>query len=357
MFEKIIEPTLIIDKKKSLLNISRMAKKAIDNNLIFRPHFKTHQSKEVGEWYRDFGVAKITVSSVRMAKYFAEADWKDITIAFPLNPREITTINTIPGDITLNLTVENTEVIELISPMLSRPVNIFIKIDTGYNRTGIAYDENAKIELLLKLIDQTNHTAFKGFLIHAGHTYNCNSKDEVLEIHQDSLSKISRLKNNFSRSYPDFIISYGDTPSCSLANDFENIDEIRPGNFVYYDLMQNHIGSCSVDEIAVAVACPVVAKHPSRNQIVLYGGAVHFSKEYLLENGRKIYGRRAILDNGTWHNIEDSGQLTSLSQEHGILEINDHSEYEKISIGDLVFILPVHSCLTANLLNTQHIQK
>jgi len=33
------------------------------------------------------------------------------------------------------------------------------------------------------------------------------------------------------------------------------VDEIRPGNFVFYDLMQYRIGSCSVGQIAVAMAC------------------------------------------------------------------------------------------------------
>ena len=47
-----------------------MARKAKDNGLIFRPHFKTHQSIEIGEWFRESGVNKITVSSLTMANYF-----------------------------------------------------------------------------------------------------------------------------------------------------------------------------------------------------------------------------------------------------------------------------------------------
>ena len=352
MIDTIVEPTLLINKKKCLSNISKMADKALRNNLLFRPHFKTHQSLEVGEWYRDFGVSKITVSSVKMAKYFSEAGWKDITIAFPLNPREISRINSIPNDITLNLTIENFKAIELISPKLSRPVNIFIKIDTGYNRTGIWYEENEKIEFLLQQIDQEELATFKGLLIHAGHTYNCNSRDEILEIHQDSLLKIKQIKSKFSKMYPDVIISYGDTPSCSIADDFANIDEIRPGNFVFYDLMQNNLGSCTIDDIAVTVACPVVAKHSSRNQIILHGGAVHFSKEYLYKNDRKFYGLRTFPEN-THHNpFVKASSIISLSQEHGVLEILDQTEFERINIGDLVFILPIHSCLTSNLLTS-----
>ena len=66
-----------------------------------------------------------------------------------------------------------------------------------------------------------------------------------------------------------------------MANDCSNFDEIRPGNFAYYDVMQYHIGSCNMDNIAVAVACPVVAVHPQKNELVIYGGAIHLSKEFI----------------------------------------------------------------------------
>lgn len=65
----LVEPTLLLDKQKCLSNIAMMIEKARKNNIIFRPHFKTHQSHEVGRWFRSFGVDKITVSSVKMAEY------------------------------------------------------------------------------------------------------------------------------------------------------------------------------------------------------------------------------------------------------------------------------------------------
>ena len=48
----ITKPTLLIDKQKVLLNIKLMADKAKKNNVKLRPHLKTHQLPEVGEWFR-----------------------------------------------------------------------------------------------------------------------------------------------------------------------------------------------------------------------------------------------------------------------------------------------------------------
>ncbi|MCK5222536.1 MAG: alanine racemase, partial [Candidatus Aminicenantes bacterium] len=67
----IIEPTLILDSAKCRKNIRSMLKKAAESEASFRPHFKTHNSREIGRWFREEGVDKITVSSVKMAGYFA----------------------------------------------------------------------------------------------------------------------------------------------------------------------------------------------------------------------------------------------------------------------------------------------
>ena len=60
------------------------------------------------------------------------------------------------------------------------------------------------------------------------------------------------------------IFSIGDTPAMSVVDNFDVIDEIRPGNFVFYDVMQQNIGFCYFEDIAVALAVQVVAKHPER---------------------------------------------------------------------------------------------
>ncbi len=57
------------------------------------------------------------------------------------------------------------------------------------------------------------------------------------------------------------------------------------------------IGSCTAADVGFVVACPVVALHPERREIVLYGGAVHLSKESLLRaDGTPSYGAVVLLD-------------------------------------------------------------
>ncbi|MBU8893506.1 MAG: alanine racemase [Bacteroidales bacterium] len=347
--DNIVSPTLITDKKTCLNNIRFMADKAKKHNLIFRPHFKTHQSRIIGKWFKQYGVNKITVSSLRMAEYFANDDWKDITVAFPVNIREIETINSLAEEIQLNLTVENVESIEFLKNELKYKVGYFIKIDTGYGRTGVSFDIFLKIDKIQKSASESDKLNFNGFLSHSGNTYNTKNTDEIIDIHNDSLYKLSLLKKQYIEKFPDLVISTGDTPSCSLADNFNGTDEIRPGNFIFYDLMQYELGSCNFDQIATVMACPVVAKHSARKEIVIHGGGVHFSKEFIIIGNKNIYGKLVHLNNKGWEKTEQDHYLIKLSQEHGTLQISDEL-FNKINIGDLIGIIPTHSCLTANLM-------
>ncbi|GET21102.1 alanine racemase [Prolixibacter denitrificans] len=346
---EIIRPTLVLDKKKCLSNIEFMANKAEKHKLRFRPHFKTHVSAEIGSWFREYGVTAITVSSVQMAEYFAEQGWDDITIAFPVNPLEIDNINALAQKIKLNLVVETHEILKFLNNKLTSVVDFYVKIDTGHGRTGIEADREGQIENLLEyaLLYKEN-VKFKGFLSHSGHTYKTKARHTIYNIHFDALMKLNRLKTKFSPVFPDLEISIGDTPSCSISDDFRGVDEIRPGNFVFYDLMQQQLSACEYDQIAIRMVCPVVSKNQSRNEVVIHGGAVHFSKDYIMNiDGKKLYGRIVRRDGNKRILLNEMNYLHDLSQEHGILKVSPQ-EFNKFKIGDLVEILPVHACLTAH---------
>lgn len=348
---KITKPALLLDKEKCISNINKMVLKAQENKVMLRPHFKTHFSAEISQWFRGFGIDRITVSSVSMAKYFYDNGWSDITIAFPFNILEINDINSIAEKCNINLVVVSKDIVSFLVRNLTRKAGIFIKIDVGYNRTGLDPDETGEIEEILELAHTSGKLAVKGFLAHAGHTYKAKSADEIKKIHQVSLTIMKALRDKFSHSLPGLICSIGDTPSCSIVNNFPGIDEIRPGNFVFYDLKQESLGSCKKSDIAVAVECPVAAVHKQRGEIIIYGGAVHFSKDSLQTGKNVIYGLVVETAGDGWGNPVDGVWLSSLSQEHGTIKAENERFIKEIKAGQTVMILPVHSCLTANCFN------
>ncbi|MBL4658284.1 MAG: alanine racemase, partial [Flavobacteriales bacterium] len=345
----ILAPTFLVDEDKCRTNIRDMAEKARRSGVIFRPHFKTHQSQEIGSWFKEEGVDRITVSSLTMAKYFADDGWQDITVAFPANFLEADLINELARTVTLNLIVVSTVTVKELNDRIQNEINIYVKIDIGYHRTGVAPDDVAGIDTILDEIDKGPHTTFKGFLGHAGHSYGSFGKNEITNIHEVSTAVLVEKKQRYLSRYPDLLLSTGDTPTCSVIDDFSMVDEIRPGNFVFYDLMQNQIGSCSLDQITVAMACPVVAIHKEREEIIIYGGGVHFSKDRLdTQKHGTIYGLAVENEGNGWGTPIDGVYLSKVSQEHGTIHA-PASYIDSISVGDIVKILPIHSCLTADL--------
>ena len=149
---EIVRPTLLVDKEICIRNIEKMAQKAKEYNLKFRPHFKTHQSAVIANWFRDYNVNSITVSSVQMAEYFAENGWNDITIAFPLNIREMNYINRLAANISLNISLENKETAEVLVKEIKAPAGVYLKVDTGYNRTGIVTSKTSKLDAILEIL-------------------------------------------------------------------------------------------------------------------------------------------------------------------------------------------------------------
>jgi len=343
-------PRLYVNREIVHKNISAMAGKAKRGGLDFRPHFKTHQSREIGKWFGEYGVSAITVSSTDMAEYFARDGWKDITIAFPVNYSEIKRIDGLAARISLTTLAISVESVRKLSSSISNKIGLYIEIDSGTGRSGIPVDNAVQIKTIQKEIEAASNLEFKGFYCHAGHTYKARSEHEIREIAEKVLVKLGRLKEQ----YPEAHICYGDTPSCSVLDDFGPVSQLSPGNFVFYDWMQVVIGSCTPGQIAVAVECSIAGRFPERNQLLIHGGAIHFSKDFIeYEDGSKNFGTTVTKNSDNWPNTMLNSQLASLSQEHGIVNASRDLMQSK-QPGDTVFVYPIHSCLTANLMANYH---
>lgn len=349
----ITRPTLLLDEKKMMTNLYRMLEKAERTGTELIPHFKTHQSKEVAEMVKDRGVKRITVSSMKMAEYFANCGWKDITVAFPFNPLEIEVANRLNSEgVQLTILISDPEALSKLEGKLAGKVQVLIEVDTGYKRSGVDSSKTDVFKEIIARVSADSSLEFYGLYCHPGHTYHADNIEQIRQIWASSIKQMNVLKNALLLLSPEMKIRMGDTPGCSVVEDMEGVDEIGPGNFIFYDLVMNYLNVCHESEIAVAMACPVVAKYSDRNQIIIHGGAVHFSKDHLFdESEQKFFGELVILAEDGWSSIIPNAKLTSLSQEHGVLTVSDEV-FETIEIGDILGFLPIHSCLTANLMRS-----
>lgn len=345
---KIKKPILVIDTDRAQKNIEMALNICRKRGLEFRPHFKTHRSETIGNFFSQSGVHKITVSSVAMAKYFAIRGFWDITIAFPANMLELEDIDKLAGEINLNLLFDSIETVDYFAKNMTNKIGAFIETDDGYHRTGVDVDDYSLIRQIADRIISSGFD-FRGILTHSGRTYSAGSPEMIRKIFSESMFKLLKIKQALINDFGSCILSIGDTPSFILADDFNGVDEVRPGVFIFFDAMMESFGVCDFNNIALTVATPVIGKYPDRMEIALYAGAVHLSKDSIKDrNGLSIFGyiSRYRYD-GTLEIPEKDNFLRMISQEHGIASVTPEF-FNKISIGDVVAIVPVHACLTSD---------
>ncbi|HET6604829.1 MAG TPA: alanine racemase [Xanthomonadaceae bacterium] len=345
------EPRLLLDEAKARRNLARMAARAHKAGVRLRPHFKTHQSQEIGRWFRDYGVEAITVSSLSMAEYFAADGWRDITLAFPYHRGMHERAQALAAKLAFGITIADFDALDGLR--FDHPVDVWLKIDVGNHRTGFEPEDLPALRKLAAELARRDDLRLRGLLAHAGHSYAARSPEQIAKVHRNSLDVVHALSEQLADVAGPLALSIGDTPGCSTQADYPGIDEIRPGNFIFYDLSQWQIGSCAIDDIAVAMACPVVSRHPRRGQLVVHGGAVHFSKDSIELDGQRVFGVAVTPEGNGWGALIPEVRLVSLSQEHGIVEAP--AEFiERPCPGDALFFLPVHSCLTVDAMGSCH---
>ncbi len=330
-------PALILDLDRMERNLRRMGDRAKALGVGLRPHIKTHKCLEIARMQRDLGCSGITVSTLYEARVFAEHGFDDLTWAFPVVLNRIDEAIEIARGADLGLVIDSMEALAVLEAS-RHPFRVWMKVDCGYHRAGVDPAGPLAQELAHKL-DGSSTLQFSGLLTHAGHAYGTDSRGELAAVAEQERSSLVKLAASLRDSGVEVpAISVGSTPTMSVVEDLAGVDEMRPGNYVFYDQMQATLGSCSIDDCAVTVLASVVSSQPGAGHCVIDAGALSLSKDSLQsDDGTSEFGE--ILETLPPPSPTRTARARSLSQEHGILD-------SALAVGTRVRVLPVHSCLT-----------
>ncbi|HEX8710172.1 MAG TPA: alanine racemase [Pyrinomonadaceae bacterium] len=347
--QSIKTPSLVLDVERVRRNAVRMAERVNSLGSRLRPHVKTHKSVEVARIQaRAQGRSAITVSTLEEARAFAANGFRDITYAVPIEAGKFDTAINLSRDCErLALLTDDLETTALLDEAARRAgvtLELFLKVDCGYHRCGVEPRSPEALEIPRRIAGARN-LRFAGILTHAGHSYHCRSKEELLATARHERDLMLEFADRLRARGMDVpVVSIGSTPTITQVDDLRGIDEVRPGNYIFFDLFQATLGSCSLDDCALTVLAAVVHRDRSRRKLVVDAGAVALSKD---RGACELdpacgYGRVLDLDG---HAL--GAQVDALSQEHGQITIEDEALFEQLKVGARVRILANHSCLTA----------
>src|SRR5688500_207487 len=342
-------PCLILDLERVRSNAARMSETARRNDVRLRPHIKTHKCVEVARIQTEGHDGAITVSTLAEARALAKHGFKDITYAVPIERGKFAdAIDLLKTGVKLNLLTDDADTVLALDKSADHHAgvvfDVFVKIDCGTHRVGVEPDSEEAIAIPRLLSDAANLN-FAGILTHAGHSYNARSDDEIVDVarhERDSMVELAARIGRQGIAVP--TVSVGSTPTMSTIDHLDGVDEIRPGNYIFFDAYQATLGSCGFEDTALTVLTAVVHRDAAKRRLVVDAGAIALSKDRGPVGIDPGCGYGHVLD---IEGHETGMRVTGLSQEHGEIEAGDSASFESIQVGDRLRILANHSCLTA----------
>ncbi len=335
-------PCLVLDRSILERNLKRMSDTVRRNGAALRPHLKTAKSAEVARMATAGEAGGITVSTLAEAEYFALRGFRDILIAASLAPDKLDRAGALATrGVAITLITDDAGAAEAIA-YHPAPFKVLIEIDSGDRRAGVKPSSSSVVEIGRRL-----GSRLAGVMTHAGHSYECRTVECIKAVAADERAAVLTAAGLLrDAGIACDVISVGSTPTMTHAENLDGVTEARPGVYMFQDLMQAEIGSCTREDIALTVLASVIGRNVSENRILLDAGALAISKDRSTQATPHDFGYGEVVD---LDGKPAFGRCTvaRVYQEHGVCVGEDPSFMDALTIGAKVRVRPNHACITA----------
>lgn len=341
-------PCVMADHARLAANIARMADLARSAGVALRPHVKTHKCLEIARLQLAAGATGLTASKADEALIFIADGCPSLTVAYPvMDPRKLDRLLYAARDKGCDVRMladseQGAAALDAAAARHAFAIPVFLKIDVGLHRCGLAPDAPGLLPLARRIAEAKN-LRLAGILSHAGQAYGARDREQVRDIAREENRLMNRAAARLRGAgieAPE--ISVGSTPTVLAGDAWEGITEIRPGNYVFLDRTPLRLGLAGAGDVSLWVLATVVSANADW-LIVDAGSKVLSSDGGAHGSGMEGYGLALPLD--APEEMGSALAVRKLSEEHGFVERKD----SKLGVGDVLKILPNHSCPVANL--------
>lgn len=340
-------PALLLDGPRLKANAARMRDKVRSLGVALRPHVKTSKSIDVLDVLSDGARMPITVSTLAEARYFFAQGVTDILYAVGIAPVKLPEV----ADLTragckLRIILDTSEAAEAVRAFSDGegiPIDVLIEIDSDGHRAGVSTDDPLLINIGKRLGPN-----LAGVMTHAGASYDCRTRSEFEAMAEQERSLTVEAADRLrAAGLSCEIVSVGSTPTLHYARNLEGVTEARAGVYVFGDLVQSELGTCALDDIAIAVIASVIGHNRQHGRVLIDAGFLALSRDRGTSDLPVDWGYGAVCDAETGELIGDV-TVSSTNQEHGIITAR-HGEidFDRFAVGSRLRILPNHACATA----------
>jgi D-serine deaminase-like pyridoxal phosphate-dependent protein len=340
---------------------------ADQNDVALRPHTKTHKSVQLATLQRDAGAKGLTVAKVGEAETLVDAGFDDVRIAYPVVTKDkLQRVRQLMERAQISFCVDTLIAARVASDVFSSAravASVLVEVDVGYGRCGVHWNDDNSVAFV-EALSKLPGLKVKGILTHAGHSYDgpkgAESREAALrrtmaEERDRMLAFAAQLGEAGLAAPGSFEVSIGSTPSVRYFENAERegfrITEIRPGNYVFHDAIQEALGVCEWEDCALTVNATVISRHRNDDgseRVFLDAGKKVFTSDKVPSTG--LHG--TLLYNPRVMEPLPHARLHGFSEEHGWVSVPGGATLE---VGDQVRVVPAHACVVINMLDEFHI--
>ena len=316
-------PSVLIDMDIMERNIARMQRRCDELGIHFRPHIKTHKIPDIARRQLEAGAVGIACQKVSEAEVFAAAGFRDIQIPYNIvGARKTARLAALARQVELSVTVDSLVVAEGIAAAAraaETEISLLVELVSLGMRTGTTPKDALAIAQYAQV---TPGLRFAGVMIYP-------SDAAVRPRLQETLALLDEA------GLAAETVSGGGSGAIRESHLLPELTEMRVGTYVFWDWGSVDQDYTSFEHCAMRLRATVVsANDPAR---------------VILDAGSKALHSETVA--GLFGYIEEypAARLYKVNEEHGYVDFSDCQGMP--AVGDIVHVIPVHTCVVTNLHN------
>jgi len=330
-------PSIVIDLDVMERNLAKAADYAKAHGLRLRPHTKTHKIPALGRRQLELGAAGLSVAKPTEAEVMAASGVKDLLIAYPVvGARKLERVTALAKKTGITIALDSVEVARPIAEAARRAgveIGILTEVDVGLHRVGV--QPGPELVTLVEEVSRMEGLRWRGVAFYPGHIkdFGAESQRAFETLRKTVGGMIAELRE---AGFDPEIVSGGSTPLLWHSHEIPEVNEIRPGTYIFGDLNTVNSGACTMEECAATILATVVSVKAGR--MIIDGGSKTFSSDRLGGSAEVTFGRLVEAPEARFH---------KMNEEHGFVELAGVER--KFSVGERVHVVPNHICVAVNL--------
>lgn len=316
-------PSVLIDLDLMEVNIATMQGKCDALGIAFRPHIKTHKIPDIARRQLDAGAAGIACQKVSEAEVFADAGFGDIQIPYNIvGARKTRRLAELAKRAKVTVTVDSQPVIDGIAAAaqaVGATIHMMVELVSLGQRTGTTPEAALA---LARHIQATDNLHLAGVMIYPSDAAVRPRLLETLALLEAEDIAVEQVSGGGSGAVSDMHL-------------LPELTEMRVGTCIFWDWNSVSAGYAGFDNCAMRVRASVVsANEPSR---------------VILDSGSKSIQSETVEGQFGYIAEYPQAQIYKVNEEHGYVDFNACGSMP--SVGEIVHIIPVHTCVVTNLHN------